>query len=101
MHPTARLQFERIVREYTRWRSVPDEERSPAPAWWWQPALQVIDEREEMAPLWCQRLELPIRSTFAQGARVLMATLADQTKPTHPDEFPRKVKSPVNRIAAR
>src|ERR1700750_3075345 len=38
MHPTARLQFERIVREYTRWRSVPEEERSPAPAWWWQPA---------------------------------------------------------------
>ena len=94
MHPTARLQFERIVCEYARWRSVAEKERSPAPAWWWQPALQVIDEKEEMPPLWCQRLELPISSTFAQGAKTLMATLADQTEPTHPDEFPRKLKSP-------
>ena len=50
MRATARLQFERIVREYSRWRSVPAGERSPAPAWRWQPALQVIDEQEEMAP---------------------------------------------------
>jgi hypothetical protein len=28
----------------------------------------------------------------ALGARVLMATLADQTTPTHPDELPLKFK---------
>jgi hypothetical protein len=36
MHPAAKLQFERVVRKYSQWRSVPEEERSPAPAWWWQ-----------------------------------------------------------------
>jgi hypothetical protein len=92
MHPAARLQFERVAREYSSWRAVPEAERSPAPAWWWQPALQVAQEHEEMAPEWCARLELPFSSTYAQGAKVLMATFADQTAPTHPDEFPRKFK---------
>ena len=35
MHPAARLQFERMIGEYGRWRAVPEKERSPAPAWWW------------------------------------------------------------------
>jgi hypothetical protein len=32
---------------------------------------------------------LPLSSTYAAGAAVLMATLADQTTLTWPDEFPR------------
>jgi hypothetical protein len=31
-------------------------------------------------------------STYAAGAAVLMATLADQTTLTWPDEFPRKIE---------
>ena len=88
MHPTAKCQFERVVREFAPWRTVPEDERSPAPAWWWQ--LEVVAQLEEMPPLCSIRLELPLSSTYADGAAVLIATLADQTSLTWPDEFPRK-----------
>jgi hypothetical protein len=45
-----------------------------------------------MSPIWCHHLELPIGSSFAEGAAVLMATLADQTSLPWPDEFPRKIE---------
>ena len=92
MHPAAKLQFERAVREFSQWRAVPEDERSPAPGWWWQPAFEVAAQQEEMPPLWCHRLELPLSSTYAAGAAALMATLADQTTLTWPDEFPRKIE---------
>jgi hypothetical protein len=90
MHPAARLQFESVVREFARWRAVPELERSPAPAWWWQPAFQVASRLEPMPALWCHRLEIPVGSTYAVGAEVLMAALADQTSLPWPEEFPRK-----------
>jgi hypothetical protein len=46
----------------------------------------------EMPPLSCDRLKLPLASTYAAGAAVLMATLADQTSLPWPDEFPRKIE---------
>jgi len=79
MHPAAKFQFERTAREFAQWRAVPEEDRSPAPAWWWQPAIEVVAQREEMGALLCYRLQLPVGSTYAAGAVVLMATLADQT----------------------
>jgi hypothetical protein len=91
MHPAAKLQFERVASEYSQWRMVPEEERSPAPAWWWQPAFQVVEQHEEMSVLPCYRLELPVGSTYAAGAAVLMAPLAKQTSLPWPDEFPRKL----------
>jgi hypothetical protein len=91
MHPAAKLQFERAVREFFRWRAVPESERSPAPAWWWQPAFQVVAVQDEMPALWCHRLELPLSSTYAAGAAVLMASLAGQSLPRS-DEFPRKIE---------
>ena len=94
MHPAAKLQFERAVREFFRWRAVPESERSPAPAWWWQPAFQVVNVHEEMDPQWCYRLELPFSSTYAEGAAVLMAPLAGQTSLPQADEFPRKIEKP-------
>ena len=42
VHRAANLQFERIVDEFVRWREVPEDERSPAPAWWWGPAFEVV-----------------------------------------------------------
>jgi hypothetical protein len=92
MHPAASLQFERAAREFAQWRAVPEEERSPAPSWWWEPAFQVAELQDEMLPLWCHRLELPLSSTCAAGAAVLMATMADQTSLPWPDEFPRKIE---------
>ena len=79
MHPAAKLQFNRVVSEFSDWRAVPEEDRSPAPAWWWQPAFEVRDQDEVMAPLSCRRLELPEGSTYAAGGAVLMAALAGQT----------------------
>jgi hypothetical protein len=92
MHQAAKTQFERAAREYSQWRSVPESERSPAPGWWWQPAFEVRDQDEGMAPLWCHRLELPLGSTYAAGAAVLMTALVDQTSLPWPDEFPRKTE---------
>jgi hypothetical protein len=91
MHPAANFQFERVAREFAQWHAVPEEDRSPAPAWWWQPAFEVAAQQEEMPPLWCQWLELPLTSTYAAGAAMLMATLQDQTSLPWPDEFPRKI----------
>ena len=39
----------------------------------------------------CYRLQLAVGSTYAAGAAVLMATLADQISLPWPDEFPRKI----------
>jgi hypothetical protein len=38
MPPALTLQFERAVNEYAQWRAVPAENRSEAPAWWWNTA---------------------------------------------------------------
>lgn len=69
MHPAAKFQFERTAREYSRWRMVSEDLRSPAPAWWWQPAFEVLTRQEVMAELTYVRFELPVGSTYAAGAR--------------------------------
>jgi hypothetical protein len=89
---TSKMNFERAVREFVQWHAVPEKERSPAPAWWWQPAFELRDLQEVMIPLWCHRLELPLSSTYAAGAAVLLATLADQKSLPWPEEFPRKIE---------
>jgi hypothetical protein len=88
MHPAANLQFERSVREFARWRAVPEHERSAAPAWWWGPALEVRGVRQPMPPDWCARLELPAGCTLADGAEVFLNYLAGQTSLTWPGDFP-------------
>ena len=87
MQQAAKLQFERIVREFARWRAVPEDERSPAPGWWWGPALEVVGEPESMPPAWCARLELPLGASFDAGGRLLLASLADQTSQPWPSGF--------------
>jgi hypothetical protein len=88
MHQAANVQFERIVREFARWRAVPEHERSPAPAWWWGPAFEMRGVEHPMPADWCARLELPDRSTFADGARVFLDSLAGQTTLPWPGGFP-------------
>jgi hypothetical protein len=90
MHPAAKFQLKRT--EFAQWRAVPEEDRSPAPARWWQPAIDVVAQHEKMGALMCYRLPLPVCSTYAAGAAVLMATLADQTSLPWPDEFPRRTR---------
>jgi hypothetical protein len=88
MRQTADLSFERIVHEFARWRAVPEHERSPAPAWWWGPALEVLDGRQEMPAEWCASLGLPDASLVAAGASTILASLRDQTLLPWTGNFP-------------
>ena len=93
MHPAAKLQFERVVVEFARWRSLAEDERPPAPAWWWGPAVEVRDVALELPARWCARLGLPEGATYANGAGVLFDSLAGQVIQPWPYDFSRKVKS--------
>jgi hypothetical protein len=85
----ARFAFERAVLEYGRWCAVEEEARSPAAAWWWSPALAVSREQETLPVDWADMLALPSGASYADGARVMLAALAEQTALPWPDEFPR------------
>ena len=88
MCQAAEVQFERAVREFVRWRAVPEPARSPAPAWWWGTAFELRDMRQPMPQAWCASLELPDGATFADGAQVFLGSLVDQTSLPWPDDFP-------------
>ena len=89
MHQAASVQFERAVHEFVRWRAVPEQERSPAPGWWWGPAFEVLDVRQPMPAEWCESLQLPEGACFADGAAIFLGSLAGQTSLPWPDNFPR------------
>jgi hypothetical protein len=92
MHQAASLQFERVMDELVLWHAVPEDERSPAPAWWWGPAMAVCDAQEPMRHAWCCELGLGDGSSFAEGTHALLTLFAEQTSPTWPDDFPRKAE---------
>jgi len=70
---------------------VPGDERSPAPAWWWGPAIEVFREPDAMSAEICASLDLRSSSSYASGAAVLMNSLADQKSLPYAGEFPRKL----------
>jgi hypothetical protein len=88
----AKDQFERAVHEFVQWRAVPEQERSPAPGWWWGPAFEIRDVQQVMPAEWCSGLELPSGSSCAAGAQVFLHSLADQISLPWPEDFPRKAK---------
>jgi hypothetical protein len=90
MHPATKFGFERAVHEFARWCAVEREARSPAPAWWWDPALAALQQAEPMPLEWSQILGLPAASAYATGAQVLLGSLAAQTVLPWPDDFPRR-----------
>jgi hypothetical protein len=90
MKPDETLQFKRIVDEFAQWRAVPEQQRSPAPAWWWGPALEAIGTPRPMPAEWCASLGLPESATYPDGARIFLECLAGQTSLPWPDEFPRR-----------
>jgi len=94
MHPAARLQFERMIGEYARWRAVPEEERSPAPAWWWGPAIELRGAQQALPVEWCAELGLPDHATYAGGAEILLKAFAGQTSLPWPYDFPCKTERP-------
>ena len=90
MHLAAKLQFERMIGEFVRWRQVPDYARSPAPAWWWGPAMELHNIREELPVEWCVALGLPDGATCATGADVFLKAMAGETLVPWPYDFPRR-----------
>jgi hypothetical protein len=92
MHPAARLQFERMLDEHVRWRAVPEAERSPAPAWWWGPAMALRNAAESLPVEWCARLGLPDQASYADGAAVFLGAFTGQTSLPWPHDFPRKAE---------
>jgi hypothetical protein len=87
-HLAAELQFARAVEEYARWREVPSQVRSPAPGWWWGTAFELHEVRKPLPAAWCAILELPDGATYADGAKVFLDSLSDQTSLPWPGGFP-------------
>ena len=92
MHPAARLQFERMIGEYARWRAVAEKDRSPAPAWWWGPAMELRNAPQPLPAEWCAGLGLPSRATYAAAAEIFLRTFAEQTLLPWPYDFPSKTE---------
>jgi len=90
MHQAVDVQFERAVGEFVRWRAVPEDERSPAPAWWWGPAFEIRGVQQPMPTDWCTSLELPEGASYSAGAQVFLHSLQDQIVLPWPDDFPRR-----------
>ena len=98
MHPAAVLQFERMIGEYNTWRSVPEAERSPAPAWWWGSAMALRASSQPLPAEWCAELGLPDRATYASAADIFLGAFAGQTAVPWPYDFPRKAKIPDSAV---
>src|SRR6266478_1561329 len=79
MHPALTFQFERAVNEYAQWQAVRAEDRSDAPAWWWDTAIAADDETATMPVEWCATLGVADESTYAKGAEVFRNALVGQT----------------------
>jgi hypothetical protein len=92
MRQAAHLEFERVMEELARWHIVPADKRSPAPAWWWGPAMAVFDDPEPMSGAWCTTLDLKEGASFAEGARAILALFVEQTSLTGPQDFPCKAR---------
>jgi len=90
MHQAANVPLQRAVAEFVRWREVPEDERSPAPAWWWGPAFEVLGLPDPLPAEWCASLGLPVGATYADGAGVFLKSLAVQTSLPWPGNFPRR-----------
>jgi hypothetical protein len=100
IHQAARLEFERVMEEFDRWHIVPADERSPAPAWWWGPAMAVFDDHEPMSCTLCAVLDLNQGTSFADGARTILALFVEQTSLTGPQDFPSKAEGSEHDIRA-
>jgi hypothetical protein len=88
MHQAANVPFGRAVDEFVRWRAVPEEARSPAPAWWWGPAFEVRGMQQPMPRQWCVSLALPDGAAYADGAMVFLNSVAGQTSLPWASDFP-------------
>jgi len=94
MHPAAILQLERMIGEYNTWRAVPEQERSPAPAWWWGSAIELRASSQPLPAEWCAQLGLPADATYASAANIFLGAFAGQTAVPWACDFPGKAEVP-------
>jgi hypothetical protein len=93
IHLAEKFQFERAIREYARWRAVDESERSPAAAWWWGPALAMSLAPDKLPAGWPELIGLQPGASYADGARLFLDALAEQTSLPWPDDFPRRYQA--------
>ena len=93
MPSAARLQFDRLIAEYQRWISVAEADRSPAPGWWWGPAMALRGMPGDLPGDFAQRLGLPDGASHAQAAQLFLDALAGQSVLTWPEEVPRRYRA--------
>ncbi|OPF92377.1 hypothetical protein [Rhodopseudomonas palustris] len=89
MHPAQHIEFNRLAQEMAAWRAVPADDRSPAPGWWWGPAMALRHAKQPLSPEDCRRFGLPLGASFADAGNKVMAFLAAQRSLTRPSEFPK------------
>jgi hypothetical protein len=94
MHPAAVLQLERMIGEYNTWLAVPEQERSPAPAWWWGSAMELRAFPQPLPAEWCAQLGLPDDATYASAADIFLGAFAGQTAAPWAYDFPGKAEVP-------
>jgi hypothetical protein len=90
MHQAKLIEFDRLAQEIAAWRAIPKDDRSPAPCWWWGPALALRHAHDAMSPEDCRRFGLPPGASFADAGDKVMAFLAAQRSLSRPGEFPRR-----------
>jgi hypothetical protein len=56
--------------------------------WWREPALELVGARNRLPPDWYDRLELPLDTSFDDGVKAVLASLADQATLTWPGYLP-------------
>jgi hypothetical protein len=86
-----------MIEEYAGWQAVPESERSPAPAWWWGPAIELRHAPQPLPVEWCARLGQPEPASYAAGAEVFLSAFTGQTSLPWPHDFPRKAETPETR----
>jgi hypothetical protein len=92
IHPAAKFQFERTIKEYARWIAVGENERSPAPGWWWGSAFPLRDEPDPLPPAWAAPMGLPDGARYADAAGLFLAAMAGQHSQPWPEEFPQRYR---------
>lgn len=92
--PALKFEFERNVRDYARWHAVPAGDRSPAPGWWWGPALAARGIHEPLPEAWAPMLGLPASASYADAAARFMDAMADQIYQPWPSDFPGREPRP-------
>ena len=88
MHSAAHAQFDRLVTEYQTWMAVPEGDRSPAPGWWWGPAIAWRTMPGALPDGYAQRLGLPDGAGHAEAAQLFLDALAGQVHLAWPEQFP-------------